>query len=62
MVSIPKGFEGLLANLRMGGRVHQQHAQEHNVTSNSTSLGIMNLNSSDRSDLSTFDIEEAVAC
>jgi hypothetical protein len=62
MVSVPKCLERLLADLSMSGRVHQDHAQEHNVSSNSTSLGIMNLNSGDRSDLSFLDVEEAVVC
>jgi hypothetical protein len=62
VVSIPKCFEGLLTNLGVGSRVHQDHTQEHDVSSNSTSIGVMNLNSSERSNLSSLDVKEAVAC
>jgi hypothetical protein len=62
VVSVPESFEGLLANFSVGSCIHQKHAQKHNVSSNSTSLGVMNLNGSDRSNLHSLNVEEATAC
>jgi hypothetical protein len=60
VVSVPKCFERLLANLGMGSCVHQHHAQQHNVTRDTTSLGVMDLDGSHGSNLCPFNIEEAV--
>lgn len=59
VMRIPKGFERLLTNLGMGRCVHEQHAQEHDVTSNTTNLSVVDLNCSNRSNLSSLNIEEA---
>lgn len=58
MVGIPECFEALCADLVVGGRVHEKHDEEHEVTSDSTRLGIVDLQCDFRSDLSSLDIEE----
>lgn len=60
MMSIPESLEGLLANLLMCCCIHQKHTQQHNVTGNTTSFGVVDLESSDLSDLCLFDIEKTV--
>jgi len=58
VVGVPKCLKALLANLLMGSGVHENHDEEHEVTSNSTRLGVMNHLSSFLADLSTLDIDE----
>jgi hypothetical protein len=43
MVRIPEHFKALIANLLMGGCVHDKHDQKHKVTSNAARLCIVNL-------------------
>lgn len=59
VVGIPESLKGLLANPVVGSRVHHEHAEKHDVTSYTTRLGVMNLNSQLRPDLCSLDIEEA---
>jgi hypothetical protein len=60
VVSVPKGLERLLAYPGMGSRVDQQHAEQHDMAGDTTSFGVVNLESDLRSYLDTFDVEEAV--
>lgn len=41
MMSIPKYFEALLSDLMVGGRIHEEHDEEHEMTSDTARLGIM---------------------
>lgn len=43
MVCIPEHLKALIANLVMGGSVHDKHDQKHEVTSNTPRLRIVNL-------------------
>lgn len=45
VVGIPEGFEALCTNLVVCGGVHQNHDEEHEVTSDTTWLGIVNIQS-----------------
>jgi hypothetical protein len=70
VVGVPEGFKALLAYTLMGGSIHQEHNEQHptyqsdqtmcvkyvRMTSNTTSLSIMNLHSSLFSDLSSLDL------
>lgn len=58
MVSIPESFKGLLSNLVVCGGVHEQHAQQHDVASNTACLSVVDLNRCDRSDLCPLNVEE----
>lgn len=44
----------------MSGGIHEEHAKQHDVACNATSLGVVDLNGSLRSNLCFFDIEEAI--
>lgn len=41
MMSVPKHFETLFPDLMVGGRVHQEHDEEHKMTSDTAGLGIV---------------------
>lgn len=56
MVRVPKRFKGLLADTRVGRGVHEHHAKQHDVTSDTARLAVVNLDSRDRSNLGFFDI------
>ena len=60
MMRIPESFEGLLSDLVVGRRVHQKHAEKHNMTGNATSLCIVDFNSQFWSHLRLFHIEETM--
>lgn len=60
VVSIPEGLEALLANLVVRSRVHEKHAQQHDMASDSTRLGVVNLERSLGTELGLFYVEEAV--
>lgn len=51
MVGIPKCLKALLANLVMGCGVHKKHTEKHDMTSDATSLGVVNLDGGGRSNL-----------
>lgn len=57
VVSIPEGLERLLTDLGMSSGEHEQHTEEHEVTSDTTNFRIMDLQRRHRSNLGSFDIE-----
>lgn len=58
MVSVPEGLERLLTDTRVRSCVHEEHAQKHDVSSDTTSLRIVDLKSADRTNLSLLDVVE----
>lgn len=58
MMRIPECFEALLANLGVGSRIYEQHAQQHDVTRHAASLCIMNLDCRLRTDVTPLHVEE----
>lgn len=58
MVRIPKGLKRLLANLRMCSCVHKKHAEEHDMSCYTTSLGVVDLDRGNWANLCLFDVEE----
>lgn len=58
MVSVPEGLEGLLSNAVMGGRVHQKHAEQHDVAGDTTGLGVVNLKGGNGTNLRLLDVVE----
>lgn len=59
VMGIPESLEGLLPNLSMCGRVNKQHTKKHYVACDSSGFCVMDLDSSDRTNLCLLDIEEA---
>ena len=51
MMGIPERFEALVTNLVVCGRVHEQHNKEHKMTSDSSGLGEVNIQSGLLADL-----------
>jgi hypothetical protein len=43
MMGIPEGFKTLIAYLVVGSCVHQEHDKQHEMASNATGLGIVDL-------------------
>lgn len=41
VVGVPERFIGLLADPGMGGSEHHEHAEKHNVTGDTASLGVV---------------------
>jgi hypothetical protein len=62
VMDIPESLERLLADPVVSCRVDEQHAKQHDVTCNSTGLGVVNLQSNLRSYLHSLDVVEAMAC
>lgn len=58
MVRVPEGLERLLADAVVRGGVHQQHAEEHDVASNTAGLGVVDLDGGDLSELGLLHVEE----
>lgn len=59
VMRVPESFKALVANLVMGSRVHEQHKQQHGMTCDSSSFGVMDLPSFEiTSQVCLFDIEE----
>lgn len=58
VVSIPEGLERLLADTGMSSGIHEHHAEQHDMASNATRLGVVDLQGSDRTNLSLLDIVE----
>jgi hypothetical protein len=56
VMCIPECFEGLLADWGMSSRVHEQHAQQHDMPSDPTRFSVMDLNGSNWSRTHGFDI------
>lgn len=61
VMRVPESLEGLLTDLRMSSRIHQKHAEKHDVSCDTTYLGVMDLDGRLLSDLSSLDVEEAAA-
>lgn len=58
VVRVPECLKGLLANSVVGGGIHEQHAEEHDVASDAAWLGVMDLNRKERSYLGPLNIKE----
>ena len=61
VVRVPERLEGLLANAVVGGGVHQQHDEQHGVSSDTTSFSVVDLESNLGSNLGALNVEEARA-
>ena len=59
MVGVPEGLERLLANPVVCGRVHEEHAEKHDVASDTARLRVVDLQGENRSDLRDLDVDEA---
>ena len=59
VVRVPECFERLLPDLGVGGGVHEEHAEEHDVAGDAADLGVVDLDRGDGADLGLFDVEEA---
>lgn len=59
VVAIPERLEGLLPDAVMRGSVHEEHAEQHDMTGDATRLGVVDLDCRDWTDLRLFDVEEA---
>lgn len=51
VVRVPESLEALVANLMVGGRVHKDHDEEHEVASDASSLLVVDIKGSDWADL-----------
>lgn len=51
VVSVPEGLEALCADLVVGSGVHENHDEEHEVSSDTAWLGVMDVEGSLRADL-----------
>jgi hypothetical protein len=60
VVGVVEGLERLLAHLRVRGRVHEKHAQQHDVAGDATGLRVVDLDSRLRAHLRALDVVEAV--
>ena len=58
MMRIPEGLIALLPDLRVRGRVHKQHAQQHDVACYAAGLGVVDLHRRLRSNHRALDVEE----
>ena len=43
VVGIPECLKALFSDLVVGGSVHQEHDEEHEMTGDTTSLGVVNV-------------------
>ena len=58
VMRVPERLEGLFSNLRMRSCVHEEHAQQHDVSGDTAGLGVVNLHTRLRSHLRALDVEE----
>lgn len=58
VVGVPESLERLLSDPVVGGGVNQQHAQQHDVAGNTTSLGVVDFEGHLRANLSLFHVIE----
>ena len=58
VMRVPKRLKALLSDLCMRGREHEKHTQQHDMSSNTSGLLVVDLDGSFRSHLRPFDIEE----
>ena len=59
VVGIPKGFERLTANSNVGGSIHQEHTEKHDVAGDTPWFFIMDIDSPKGSNLCPLDRVEA---
>lgn len=59
VMSIPECFIRLLTDLLVRSRIHQEHAEQHDMAGDAACLGIVYLNGGFGSDLVSFDVEKA---
>lgn len=59
MVHVPKRLERLLPDPVVRRRVHEEHAEEHDMASDATRLSIVDLQSRHRANLRLLDVEKA---
>jgi hypothetical protein len=59
VMGVPEGLEGLLSDPGMCRGVNQEHAEQHDVTSNATSLGVVDFEGDLGTDLGLLDVVEA---
>jgi hypothetical protein len=59
VVSVPKGLERLLSDPVVRSGVDQEHAEQHDVSSDTTSFGVVDLKRNLRTDLHALNVEEA---
>jgi hypothetical protein len=59
VVSVPESLKRLLSDPVVGGGVDQEHAKQHDVAGDTTSLGVMDFESNLRSYLNALNVEEA---
>ena len=60
VVGVPECFIGLLADSNVGGGVHHEHAEEHDMARDAPDLGVVYLYCCLGSYLVSFNIKEAV--
>ena len=58
MMGVPEGLKGLLPDPVMCCRVHEEHAQEHDVAGDASGLGVVYLYGCLGPDLRSFDVEK----
>lgn len=58
VVSVPEGLERLLSDPVMRCGIHEQHAKQHNMSGNATSLGVVNLEGNLGTNLGHLNVEE----
>ena len=59
VVRVPEGLEGLLPDAVVGCCVHEQHAEEHNVSGDTSGLRIVDLDRRGRPDLGPLNVVES---
>ena len=62
VMSVPERFERLLTDPVVGSGVDQKHEQKHEMSSDTTSLGVVDLKRDLGSHLYSLNVEEAVCC
>lgn len=60
VVGVPKCFIGLLADSNVGGGVHHEHTEEHDMARDAPGLGVVYLYCCLGSYLVSFNIKEAI--
>lgn len=58
MMGVPESLEALLADLVVGGRVHDDHEEEHDMTGDSTRLLVVDVKGISRTELATLDVDK----
>ena len=58
VVGVPEGLEALVADLVVGGGVHEEHDEEHEVTGDTAGLRVVNVQGKLLTDLSALDVDE----